>query len=277
MNEVASDDTACLFCDRDASVVIGESASWWIRLDNFPANPGHVQLVTKRHVESIFDLYGDEEAELHGVRLYARDLIVARLGHTPDGWTIGVNEGRAAGRSIDHIHEHLIPRYHWDVPDPRGGIRRAAPNCNPDMWIASTGEVASPASRAPGAPDELLLIALSAFTGKKLASLYDLIGVEVDDHEAIERVLRAVLPAAYRQWFAQAFGTPEEIAARAAAAAGRAPDETVRLCETARPGEHEQRIRARLADELERAAGRECGNDRIDGARWAAGWLRGEE
>lgn len=57
--------------------------------------------------------------------------------------------------------------------------------------------------RTPDVPDELLLLALSAFTGKKLDSLYDLIEVDSDDHEAVERVLRAVLPEHDRQVRAQ--------------------------------------------------------------------------
>lgn len=123
----------CLFCDRANSEILGESASWYIRLDNYPAAPGHVELVTKRHVESLWGLDGGESAELYGVLAYARNLVEARFG-TPDGWTIGINEGRAAGRSVDHLHVHLIPRHHGDVPDPRGGIRRGLPNGNPDAW-----------------------------------------------------------------------------------------------------------------------------------------------
>lgn len=126
---------SCLFCDRTALQVIGSSANWDVRLDNFPAATGHALLIPKRHVASLFDLNGDEEAELPGVRRYARELVEGLLGHTPDGWTIGVNEGRAAGRSIDHLHEHLIPRYDGDVPDARGGIRQCAPNCDPDKWM----------------------------------------------------------------------------------------------------------------------------------------------
>lgn len=128
----------CLFCDQANSEVIGESTSWYIRLDNFPAAPGHAELVTKRHRESVFDLDGAEAAELHGVLDYARELVVARFG-TPDAWTIGINDGQAAGQSIAHVHVHLIPRHHGDVPDPRGGIRRAAPNCAPYAWEASRG------------------------------------------------------------------------------------------------------------------------------------------
>lgn len=128
--------TGCLFCDPTALVRIGASASWGVCLDNFPAATGHVLLIPKRHVVSLWDLNGDESAELPGVLGYARDLVSGRLAELPDGWTIGINEGRAAGRSIDHVHVHLIPRYAGDVPDPRGGIRQCAPHWDPDAWAA---------------------------------------------------------------------------------------------------------------------------------------------
>jgi diadenosine tetraphosphate (Ap4A) HIT family hydrolase len=43
--------------------------------------------------------------------------------HSPDGFNIGVNIGKAAGQNRMHVHVHLIPRYAGDVPDPGGGIR----------------------------------------------------------------------------------------------------------------------------------------------------------
>lgn len=46
----------------------------------------------------------------------------------PDGYNIGVNDGRAAGRSIDHCHMHIIPRYIGDVTNPRGGVRHVIPD-----------------------------------------------------------------------------------------------------------------------------------------------------
>mgnify|MGYP003822123259 FL=1 len=45
-----------------------------------------------------------------------------------DGFNIGVNEGTAAGQTVMHVHLHLIPRYHGDQPDPRGGIRWIFPD-----------------------------------------------------------------------------------------------------------------------------------------------------
>lgn len=46
----------------------------------------------------------------------------------PDGYTIGINDGPAAGQTIPHMHLHIIPRRFGDVPNPRGGIRQVFPN-----------------------------------------------------------------------------------------------------------------------------------------------------
>jgi diadenosine tetraphosphate (Ap4A) HIT family hydrolase len=45
-----------------------------------------------------------------------------------DGINIGVNDGLAAGQTVEHAHIHLIPRRQGDVPDPRGGVRNIIPS-----------------------------------------------------------------------------------------------------------------------------------------------------
>ena len=45
----------------------------------------------------------------------------------PQGYNVGVNVGRAAGQTIDHVHVHLIPRYEGDMENPRGGVRGVIP------------------------------------------------------------------------------------------------------------------------------------------------------
>ena len=50
------------------------------------------------------------------------------LGKKPDAYNVGNNDGRAAGRSIEHLHVILLPRYRGDVEDPRGGIRNVIPS-----------------------------------------------------------------------------------------------------------------------------------------------------
>jgi len=53
--------------------------------------------------------------------------------YKPDGYNIGINNGVAAGQTINHMHIHLIPRYTGDMPDPRGGVRWIMPD-KADYW-----------------------------------------------------------------------------------------------------------------------------------------------
>ncbi|MFI0410445.1 HIT family protein [Actinomadura sp. 3N508] len=125
----------CIFCqpnDRSLNRILCENELFYARFDNFPANPGHVEIVPRRHVVSFFELDGHEVLSAYTLMREARDLIDEK--YFPEAYTIGINDGKAAGRSIDHLHIHLIPRHHGDVDDPRGGIRKAAPNSDPDAW-----------------------------------------------------------------------------------------------------------------------------------------------
>lgn len=127
--------TGCLFCQADdpsINRILCENDLFYARFDNFPANPGHIEIVPRRHVVSFFDLDDHEVLSAYTLMRTARNLIDEK--YFPEAYTIGINDGKAAGRSIDHLHIHLIPRRHGDVADPRGGIRRAAPNSDPDAW-----------------------------------------------------------------------------------------------------------------------------------------------
>ncbi|MFH9227292.1 HIT family protein [Streptomyces lydicus] len=133
--EESSDGAACIFCQvhrPEVNQVMEENKTCYVRYDNFPAAAGHVEVVPKRHVESFFELTPRELKDAYALILTAQERLTEK--HGPDGYTIGINEGRAAGRTVDHLHIHLIPRHFGDVPDPRGGIRRAVPNCDPDAW-----------------------------------------------------------------------------------------------------------------------------------------------
>jgi diadenosine tetraphosphate (Ap4A) HIT family hydrolase len=133
--KMSSQDT-CLFCrwkDPEVNRLMIEGNELVVRYDNYPAAPGHVQVVPKRHVASLFDLTAEEAAEAFALLRAARERI-ERDHPLPDGWTIGVNDGPASGQSVPHLHIHLIPRYHGDVPHPYGGIRQATPNFEPESW-----------------------------------------------------------------------------------------------------------------------------------------------
>ena len=116
--------SSCPFCSL-GSRIVAENAHAVVIRDSEPASPGHTLVVPKRHCTSFFELSAEEVGACYDLLRRERD----RLGreHKPDGWNVGVNEGAAAGQSVEHAHVHLIPRYRGDHPDPRGGVRHVIP------------------------------------------------------------------------------------------------------------------------------------------------------
>ena len=116
---------SCPFCEL-GSRIIAENASAVAIRDREPASAGHTLIVPKRHCRSFFELSAEEVAACYALLCAERERL-ARGDERPDGWNVGVNEGAAAGQSVEHAHIHLIPRYRGDHPDPRGGVRHVIP------------------------------------------------------------------------------------------------------------------------------------------------------
>jgi diadenosine tetraphosphate (Ap4A) HIT family hydrolase len=116
---VATDSAVCELCTPGDVVV--ENALAYVRYDNNSLSKGHVIAVPRRHVSDFFDMTAEEQSAVLALLNRAHTAIDSR--HSPDGYNIGVNIGKAAGQSRMHVHVHLIPRYANDVTDPRGGIR----------------------------------------------------------------------------------------------------------------------------------------------------------
>ncbi|WP_068056296.1 HIT family protein [Nocardia xishanensis] len=143
---------SCIFCrpaDPEMNTVLARSRRWYARWDNFPAQPGHLKLVPFRHIPSFFDLTSQEMHDLRAIARSARSLLHDRF--RPDGYTIGINDGQAAGASITHLHIHIIPRWHGDLPNPRGGIRRLFPHCDDalDQAAAATPDARPAEANSP--------------------------------------------------------------------------------------------------------------------------------
>lgn len=150
--------TECRFCKLGKEPGnIYENSLFFSIFDEFPVSPGHALVIPKRHVEDIDNLEPYEWALLQDTlrqvikiiqttdfrATYAtmlqnplspisawfchQALAHPRLGSRPDSYNHGVNDGKAAGRTVDHFHWHIIPRYDGDMQDPRGGIRYVIP------------------------------------------------------------------------------------------------------------------------------------------------------
>jgi len=114
----------CKYCNekyQHSWRTIVENEHFFANLDNHPVSPGHMKLISKRHVNSICEL---TDAEI----IAMRDLMAEAQGYAdrkykPDGYNLGINQGEAAGQTVFHLHVHVIPRYNGDVANPIGGVR----------------------------------------------------------------------------------------------------------------------------------------------------------
>lgn len=88
-------------------------------------NPGHIKIISRRHVLSITEL---TEEELLSMQTMLRDIekLVDSEHHTTD-YNLGYSHGKIAGQTKFHLHVHYIPRFEGDVEDPTGGIRNLIP------------------------------------------------------------------------------------------------------------------------------------------------------
>ncbi len=111
----------CPFCELPEERIRIEGEHGLVVRDGFPVAHGHLLVVPTRHVESVFHLSQEEQDELWSLTARARGLLIREI--RPEGFTIGVNDGLAAGQTVPHAHIHVIPRYIGDVADPTGGIR----------------------------------------------------------------------------------------------------------------------------------------------------------
>lgn len=116
---------ACPFCDIPAERILIERDVGWAIPDLYPLSRGHTLVIPRRHVASIFTLPPAETSALWELVGAVREMLAGELH--PDGFNIGLNDGEAAGQTIAHAHVHVVPRYHGDVPDPRGGVRWVMP------------------------------------------------------------------------------------------------------------------------------------------------------
>ena len=83
-------------------------------LNLYPYNNGHLMIAPYEHVGSISQLPIETLSELMSQAQLALSAI--RLAMNPDGFNMGVNEGKVAGAGFaDHMHFHVVPRWNGDT------------------------------------------------------------------------------------------------------------------------------------------------------------------
>lgn len=110
----------CIFC----KIVRGEIPSKKVYEDDdvfafLDANPlarGHTLVIPKAHHERVGDLPAETRTALFDA--IGRLAPVVETAMDADGVTIGINDGRAAGQEVMHVHGHLVPRTEGDGAGP---------------------------------------------------------------------------------------------------------------------------------------------------------------
>lgn len=147
---------SCFFCNcknNPKEVILFENKTCIVRLDQTPVTPGHMEVLPKDHYLFLADVPKSVWLDMHEaikasqkiigtitlkqhyekllknpeapefVKFVQKALESPYLDKVPDAFTVGINDGEAAGRSVHHLHIHVIPRYWGDIEKPRGGIR----------------------------------------------------------------------------------------------------------------------------------------------------------
>jgi diadenosine tetraphosphate (Ap4A) HIT family hydrolase len=97
---------ACPFCDTNESRRFITNDSAFLTYALAPYNPDHLLIITKRHFDKILDATPKEISDIDS--LEAKTIkILHTLGHK--NISIVVRDGIDTGKTVEHIHYHVVP------------------------------------------------------------------------------------------------------------------------------------------------------------------------
>ena len=110
----------CIFCTQPAAnrdeeyYILHRGEHCFMMLNLYPYSNGHTMIAPNRHVDSIEKLSAAELADLMAQAQLA--LRALRVAMNPDGFNMGINQGKVAGAGFaDHVHYHIVPRWNGDT------------------------------------------------------------------------------------------------------------------------------------------------------------------
>lgn len=111
---------ACVFCDLPASgddeaaLILYRGRRTYVIMNRYPYNNGHLMVIPYAHVDSLTALDEDTLTEMMVLAQRAQTVIQERMH--PQGFNLGMNQGRAGGAGIaEHVHLHVVPRWAGDT------------------------------------------------------------------------------------------------------------------------------------------------------------------
>jgi len=118
--EKANHESGCIFCEKPAvkqdrvTYILYRGRHAYVMMNIYPYNNGHLLIAPYRHIAAIEAV--PPAVLLDMMRLLQRALKALHHAYAPEGFNIGINQGRVAGAGIEHhIHMHIVPRWGADT------------------------------------------------------------------------------------------------------------------------------------------------------------------
>ena len=106
------------FCtvQQEKEKLVFENEAFFGYFDDKPINIGHLLIISKRHIDSLFEFNTLEQNLFYPSLIDARKILEKKFN--PDGFNLAINEGVVAGKIMHHVVIHFIPRYKNDFSNP---------------------------------------------------------------------------------------------------------------------------------------------------------------
>lgn len=115
----------CPFCIENNLLrvnVLYQDNLWYVTDMEEGSINNAVMAITKRHIETPFEINEDEWSSLRTLLGKMKDLVDEK--EAPNGYNLGWNIYKTGGQNVAHAHLHLLARYD-DEPLAGKGIRYA--------------------------------------------------------------------------------------------------------------------------------------------------------
>jgi ATP adenylyltransferase len=111
----------CIFClppdhtgPLKERLVLYSDPLVFVVMNRYPYNNAHLLTAPRRHVATLSLATSEERAALMDITARCADILTKFL--MPDGFNMGINQGKVAGAGVaDHLHMHIVPRFNGDT------------------------------------------------------------------------------------------------------------------------------------------------------------------
>ena len=107
----------CPFCIPEFQISVFARTHGFLAVYNIaPIVPGHSLIVPEKHIQSIMEL---DEGALSGMMIFSRRVSsLLKKVFKAEAFNWSLQEGTAAGQTVEHLHMHIVLRFPGDMPDP---------------------------------------------------------------------------------------------------------------------------------------------------------------